>query len=787
MTTIAFSTKAETLEALSRHVSKSRVLPQIRFTVSQYQSDPSAVLQQIQQSFSGTVIVRSSALSEDMHTSSNAGKYTSVLNVASQDSDCLDAAIIEVVNSFEGSTDNDEVFVQPQMLEVSLSGVLFTRDLQTDAPYYVINYDDSTKSTESVTSGEGGTKTFVLYRLHECHAPLFDKLIAAAKEIEELFASDRLDIEFAIDHDGYVYIFQVRPLATAAGPSSERNDQLVGEYLDKVAKKIAKLANPHPYLEGDTSYFGVMPDWNPAEIIGVHPKRLALSLYKELVTDRVWAYQRRNYGYKDVRSFPLIVSFLGIPYIDVRTCFNSFIPATLSSRIARKLIEYYLNRLSRLPHLHDKVEFDIVFSCYFFDLSKRLEVLQEYGFSEDEVQSLESSLLSLTNQILSQHRGGLLYDDINKIQELSRRFDIISHSECSVIDTIYWLTEDCKRYGTLPFAGIARSAFVAMQLLNSLVDVGVLTSERREEFLHSLGTVSLEMQRDLAAYHSGDLSKEAFLKRYGHLRPGTYEITSKRYDEAFEDYFSSPMPASVHSGGTNERRFQLTSEEQRQIDNLLVKEQIECDACGLFEFFKSAVVERENAKFIFTRNLSLILKLITQMGERFGFTPEDLAHLDFSLISSLHSLLEHFDLKVILAENIERNRQCYSVTSKFLLPHLILNADDIYSFSVSEGQPNFISLGEVEDQVILEEAIHSSNGKGIVFIRSADPGYDWLFSYPLSGLITMYGGCNSHMAIRCAELGLPAVIGAGEHNFKRWSASSRIRIDCTNHTVTVIQ
>ena len=30
-----------------------------------------------------------------------------------------------------------------------------------------------------------------------------------------------------------------------------------------------------------------MPDWNPAEIIGIKPKPLALSLYQELITNEI--------------------------------------------------------------------------------------------------------------------------------------------------------------------------------------------------------------------------------------------------------------------------------------------------------------------------------------------------------------------------------------------------------------------------------------------------------------------------------------------------------------------
>ena len=47
-------------------------------------------------------------------------------------------------------------------------------------------------------------------------------------------------------------------------------------------------------------------------------------------------------------------------------------------------------------------------------------------------------------------------------------------------------------------------------------------------------------------------------------------------------------------------------------------------------------------------------------------------------------------------------------------------------------------------------------------IENADPGFDWIFGSKILGLITKYGGVNSHMAIRCAELEIPVAIGCGE-------------------------
>ncbi len=42
----------------------------------------------------------------------------------------------------------------------------------------------------------------------------------------------------------------------------------------------------------------------------------------------------------------------------------------------------------------------------------------------------------------------------------------------------------------LAFAGVARAAFVAMQLLNSLVEIDFITKEEKDDFLNSLNTVS---------------------------------------------------------------------------------------------------------------------------------------------------------------------------------------------------------------------------------------------------------------------------------------------------------
>ena len=75
----------------------------------------------------------------------------------------------------------------------------------------------------------------------------------------------------------------------------------------------------------------------------------------------------------------------------------------------------------------------------------------------------------------------------------------------------------------------------------------------------------------------------------------------------------------------------------------------------------------------------------------------------------------------------------------------------------------------------------------MVLIESADPGYDWIFSYNIAGLITKYGGGNSHMAIRASEFGLPAAIGVGEALYKSLTHASVIELDVTNRKIEIIR
>ena len=113
----------------------------------------------------------------------------------------------------------------------------------------------------------------------------------------------------------------------------------------------------------------------------------------------------------------MLIDFYGL-YIDLRISFNSFIPSTLSENIGEKLVNYYLTLLKNKPSLHDKIEFEIVFSCFAFDTKNKLKSLPSNIFSTKEKNLLLKSLLVLTNNIID-IKNGLWVKDANKIKTLN--------------------------------------------------------------------------------------------------------------------------------------------------------------------------------------------------------------------------------------------------------------------------------------------------------------------------------------------------------------------------------
>ena len=118
---------------------------------------------------------------------------------------------------------------------------------------------------------------------------------------------------------------------------------------------------------------------------------------------------------------------------------------------------------------------------------------------------------------------------------------------------------------------------------------------------------------------------------------------------------------------------------------------------------------------------------------------------------------------------------------KLQFPNLIFSKNDFDIFFIDANVPNFVGSKIVTKNFV--EIVENNNieisklSNKIVLIKRADPGYDWLFTQNIAGLVTLYGGANSHMAIRSAEFDLSAAIGVGEKIYEELIDSYLIQLD----------
>ena len=212
-TLFSFGTKAETLFRV-KTLLKESLIPKFHFfSVEEWGDSKKDILKTIQEIFAGeNLAVRSSALSEDSSNNSMAGAFLSKLNVDSGNVADLELVINQVVHSMTTNHRN-QVLLQLMVENVDVSGVIMTFDIAHGAPYYCIDYNDVSGDTEVITSGKGAHKSLFVYRnapnrmIKSKRIMLF---LQMARELEEICQCSALDIEFAMNKCGQLFLLQVR-------------------------------------------------------------------------------------------------------------------------------------------------------------------------------------------------------------------------------------------------------------------------------------------------------------------------------------------------------------------------------------------------------------------------------------------------------------------------------------------------------------------------------------------------------------------------------------------------
>lgn len=777
------STKAETLKNFQRLLTKSRVEKIFFFEVQDFLEHGDRIVGYICENFDdGPIIVRSSSGNEDLYCISNAGCFTSITGVDPRAPKSVRRAVETVINSYRqkgGLAQRDQVLVQYQNRGVQISGVVFTRHLETNTPYYLINYDTQGQRTCGVTGGMAGKSIWIHRELNSLQIPTnWQSVIEAVREIESHLSGMVLDIEFVETESHEVIINQIRPLAANTRCSVTGDDQF-NRLIDQCIDKYCGFC---PKWDSTSVIFSDMAFWNPAEIIGHNPRPLAYSLYREIITSRSWNAGLIPLGYTPVIT-ELMDRFGNKPYINVDNAFAALVPAVVEEKLRNKLVSFYKKKLRQDLTSHDKIEFEITLNCFDLATHERLKELQEEGFDTHEVSLLGKALEQITVEMIAGY-GDRLVSDREALQRLSvlgdRTYNKLRYSKdiFDILSSLSELLTAIANLGTIQFTTVAREAFVSRAICKSMVSHSFFSQDEMNLFMEGIVTVATEFEHDFHRFLSGEISEAAFMGRYGHLRSGTYDITAPRYDQIqnWHDHNRPPSHRACHSAQHYE--LNLT-----KLANALTGTPLaSLTPVHVAHFCKSALEEREYFKFEFTKQLSLALELLARVGDQFGFTREEISYLDlpviqlFKFVSDPKVVAEYWGLW------IEKMRGSYESKSVLVLPAVIQDPLDFKIIRSLEARPNFITNKRVEGPVIELQSGKSIDIAGkIVLILQADPGFDWIFTRDILGLVTMYGGPASHMAIRCAEFGVPAAIGCGEQIFRWVSLQTKLILDCSQN------
>ena len=343
-----------------------------------------------------------------------------------------------------------------------------------------------------------------------------------------------------------------------------------------------------------------------------------------------------------------------------------------------------------------------------------------------------------------------------------------------------------KKNGIVPFAKYARNAFIAKKILISLKSKKYINSIKMNKILNSLNTITSQYLSHSKNKNKNIENKVAFENLFFHLRPGTYDITVKRSIPSIKKRDISSLNSILSFKDVSKNL--LSSVQIKKIDKFLKKNDLKFNAIKLYNYIVLSLKLRENSKFIFTRALSDYLQIIEKWGQRRSLNVEKLSNFDVqnilrSIKNPQKKLNDDVFQKGTIPIKYEENQRIINSVCK--LPYLITTNSDFFVASILISKPNFITEKKVISKTYnlrKEQNTNAINGK-IVLIENADPGFDWIFNYKIKGLVTKYGGVNSHMSIRCLELNIPAAIGVGDESFDKLILGDQVILNCKENRI----
>lgn len=666
--------------------------------------------------------VRSDRLNED---AGGAGAFHSVLDVNAADPSAVGLAVGSVLRSYGRPRSDDRILVQHFVGDAQLAGVAASCLLPQGLDYRVVSW--VARGDNTLVTG-AASKCWTAY-LNGVHCSTDSRWTPLLAELQRLlwqlrnWADREVEIEWL--WNGRLQLVQLRALPVApAADTRERGARALARAHDQARRTGGEL-------------LGLMPDWNPAELLGEHPRQLALSLFRELISRRTWAQARARLGYLPVGG-ELLRPIAGRPYVRVGRSLRSLLPATLGTGYRDALVAAQLRRLRAQPSLHDKLEFEVATGSYEFRRSWR----QRYPELEMETHAaLEVALRHQLSTLLDPAALARAYEGAR----FALRTRLAWPAANAPLATWRQALRRVRDHYALPFAQSARRCFVYELMLQTAVHEGAMSEQTLDQWRASAHGI----------YSDGDA-----VTWFQALRPGTFEIANARYGERFE-HMPLPVPAA-----------RPTPRVPSALERLARGHGIEIDSHSLLRGFVLAHQARDWGKLALSLALSEGLEHLVQQAHARGHSREDLSWLTLSDLDD--GRLATWPARIAAA------RQLHVNDGLLRLPPLLREPEDVHGFILEPGHPAFVGSGRVwacTHSVSVDSTPATLPSARALLLERCEPGFDWVYGRRPAVIVTAYGGPNAHVALRAHELGCPALLGVGTEVLQQMASWPAIEID----------
>ena len=153
-------------------------------------------------------------------------------------------------------------------------------------------------------------------------------------------------------------------------------------------------------------------------------------------------------GYQKFQDKKLMLNFAGKPFIDVRKSLNSLLPKGANNLIGKKLVDHSISKLKSFPSLHDKVEFELMPTCFSFSIKEKLKKININSITH--YRFLEKNFTEMFINNLSPKSLGSIENNLKKIEILKYRQDNELYYLNSSLKNINKIINETKNYGIVP-------------------------------------------------------------------------------------------------------------------------------------------------------------------------------------------------------------------------------------------------------------------------------------------------------------------------------------------------